>query len=240
MWMNSDTESRHFYNSHLLFFSSQKELPEWWAAVNKMRNNWGVGGNLTKQMEANFEAEVSYGCCRAQLWSPRFLLSPFFGGWNESKWQNSKAECHYSVLYLFASCHQLQETVNSDYVFQTSTKLAQQGFSSSFYHLWEELFTEVTVTQHISYQSWMESLPLTLGQQNWAKKHKFWVQCLTMNKVSLILKWPGLECRMFYSRSKPCLLNGYIYFCCSCQLFLLLIHLFNWNGISFSYSSLWA
>lgn len=98
MWINLDTESRHFYNSHLLFFSSQKELPEWWTAVNKMRNNWGVGGNLTKQTEANFQAEVRYGHCRALLWFSAFC--PSSGGWNESKWQNSKAGCHYLALYL--------------------------------------------------------------------------------------------------------------------------------------------
>lgn len=80
MWVSLDTKSRRFYHSHLSFFSSQKELPEWRAAVNKMRNNWGVGGNLTKQTEADFQAEVSYGRCRALLWSPHFLLSPLLWG----------------------------------------------------------------------------------------------------------------------------------------------------------------
>jgi len=144
-----------------------------------------ISQNKRRQIFKQKWATGAAGLCSGAL---IFCFLPFSGDWNESKWQNSKAECHFSVLYLFSSRHQLQETVNSDYIFQTSTRLSQQGFSSSFRHLREELFIEVTMTQHSSHQGWMESLPLTSGQQNWAKKHKFWVQRLPMNKSSTDLE----------------------------------------------------
>lgn len=156
------TQSQGIFIIHIFCFSPRrrnyqngKQLWIKWEIIGEWVE---ISQNKRRQIFKQKWATGTAGLCSG---AHIFCFLPFFGGWNESKWQNSKAECHYSVLYLFSSCHQLQESVNSDYVFQAITKLAQQGFSSSFYHLWEELFTEVTMTQHSSHQSWMESLPTT-------------------------------------------------------------------------------
>lgn len=70
----------YFLNSCLSFFSPQKELSQLRAAVNKMKSNWGVGGNFAQQTEADFQVELNCRHCTALVWSPHvlFCFLPFF------------------------------------------------------------------------------------------------------------------------------------------------------------------